>query len=47
MAAELSSARETISRLLKDFERQGALELGRGQIRLLDEPLLRKLQNRA
>lgn len=47
IAAELGSARETISRLLKDFERQGALELGRGQIRLLDEPLLRKLQNRA
>jgi CRP/FNR family transcriptional regulator len=46
IAAELGSARETVSRLLKDFERRGALELGRGQIRLLDEPLLRELQNR-
>lgn len=45
IAAELGSARETISRLLKELERQGALELGRGQIRLLDLALLQRLQN--
>lgn len=46
IAAELGSAREVISRLLKDFERQGAVELGRGKIRLLDDALLRDLQER-
>ena len=47
IAGELSCARESVSRVLKDFERQGALELGRGQIRLLDERLLREMQTRA
>jgi CRP/FNR family transcriptional regulator len=46
IAAELSCARETISRLLKDFERQGALVLRRGYIELLDKQLLQRLQNR-
>lgn len=43
IAAHLGSAREVISRLLKDLERLGAIELGRGQIRLCDEDLLRRL----
>lgn len=46
IAAELSCARETISRLLKDFERQGALVLSRGHIELLNKQLLLRLQNR-
>lgn len=46
IAAELGSAREAISRLLKDFERQGAVELGRARIRLHDDALLRDLQKR-
>jgi len=40
IAAELGSAREVISRLLKDLERRGAIELGRGHIALLDEAKL-------
>lgn len=43
IAAHLGSAREVISRLLKELERVGAVELGRGQIRLCDEDLLRRL----
>lgn len=43
IAAHLGSAREVISRLLKELERLGAVELGRGQIRLCDEDLLRRL----
>jgi len=38
IAIELGSAREVISRLLKDFERRGLLQQGRGKI-LLDEKL--------
>lgn len=34
IAAELGSAREPISRLLKDFEHQGAILLSRGRITL-------------
>lgn len=36
IAAELGSAREPISRLLKDFENQGAIILSRGRITLND-----------
>ena len=36
IAAELGSAREVVSRLLKEFERRGAIELGRGRITLVD-----------
>lgn len=46
IAAELGSAREVISRLLKDFERQGALRLGRGKLELQDESRLRSLLNK-
>jgi len=34
LATELGTAREVVSRLLKDFERKGWVELGRGQIAL-------------
>jgi len=42
IAIELGSAREVISRLLKEFERVGAVELARGRIRLLSETRLRR-----
>ncbi|MCA9732955.1 MAG: Crp/Fnr family transcriptional regulator [Deferribacteres bacterium] len=40
IAMQIGSAREVISRLLKEFERLGALELRRGQIILKDLTLL-------
>ncbi|MDP2961127.1 MAG: Crp/Fnr family transcriptional regulator [Sulfurimicrobium sp.] len=41
LADELGSVREIISRLLKSFQDQGMLELGREQIRVLDTKALR------
>ncbi|MCB9358231.1 MAG: Crp/Fnr family transcriptional regulator [Calditrichaeota bacterium] len=41
IADELGTAREVVSRLLKEFERSGAVELGRGRVRMVNEPLLR------
>lgn len=38
IAADLGTAREVISRLLKDFERKGMLSLSRNCIRLIDMP---------
>ncbi len=35
LAAELGTAREVVSRQLKDFERQGLLQLSRGRIHIL------------
>ncbi len=43
IAAELGAAREPISRLLKDFENQGAILLGRGRITLNDAAGMRAL----
>jgi len=40
IAAELGTAREVISRLLKELERRGAIELGRGHIVLRDKAKL-------
>ncbi len=42
LAADLGSAREVVSRLLKDFEHDGLVELARGRIRLLDPGGLRR-----
>ena len=39
IAAELGTSREVISRLLKDLEQQGIVQLGRGWIRLLKAPM--------
>lgn len=36
MAAELGTAREVVSRLLKELERCGALRLGRGHVTIVD-----------
>jgi CRP/FNR family transcriptional regulator len=36
IASDLGTSREVVSRILKDFERQGKLQLTRSEIRLLD-----------
>lgn len=41
VAADLSSTREVVSRLLKDFEKKGWVELSRGKITLLNREALR------
>ena len=40
LAAELGTAREVVSRLLKEFERSGALHLERGHITIVDPTIL-------
>lgn len=40
IANEIGSAREVISRNLKDLEREGLITLGRGEIRILDRAAL-------
>jgi CRP/FNR family transcriptional regulator len=42
IAAELGTAREVVSRHLKDFERRGAVALGRGAIVVLRRDLLER-----
>jgi CRP/FNR family transcriptional regulator len=42
IAAELGTAREVVSRLLKDLVRTGAIEVGRGRLELRDETALRQ-----
>jgi len=37
IASDLGTSREVVSRLLKDFERQGRVLLGRNEIRLLED----------
>ena len=43
LARELATAREVVSRLLKELERCGAVAIGRGYIELKDERVLRRL----
>lgn len=43
IAAELGTAREVVSRLLKELERHGIVELSRGSISLLDRTRLEQL----
>ena len=40
LATELGTAREVVSRLLKEFERSGALHLGRGHVTIVDRSML-------
>ncbi len=40
IAAELGTAREVVSRLLQDIARKGAIQTGRGEIRILNRSLL-------
>lgn len=42
LAHELGSAREAVSRILKEFERRGWVGLGRGRLTVLDPPALRR-----
>jgi cAMP-binding proteins - catabolite gene activator and regulatory subunit of cAMP-dependent protein kinases len=42
IAAELGTAREVVSRLLKELARTGAIEIGRGRLELRDESVLRE-----
>lgn len=46
VAAELGTAREVVSRQLKEFERRGWIALQRGRIRLLDSAALSALLER-
>jgi len=43
IAAELGTAREVVSRQLKEFERQGLLRLARGQIEIRQAGVLRRI----
>jgi CRP/FNR family transcriptional regulator len=43
IAAEIGTAREVVSRLLKEFERQGIVTLSRSQVTLRDAEALRRL----
>ena len=45
IASELGSAREVISRLLRDMERRGGVSLGRGHIQINNINLLKNIQN--
>lgn len=45
IASELGSAREVISRLLRDIERRGGVSLGRGHIQINDINLLKNIHN--
>jgi CRP/FNR family transcriptional regulator len=42
LARELGTAREVVSRMLKEFERRGMVQLGRGRITLHDRAALRR-----
>jgi len=43
LARELGTAREVVSRLLKELERRGAIAVGRGHIELLNERILQRM----
>ena len=47
IAADLGTAREVVSRLLKEFERLGAISLSRGKILLRNESILNDLATRS
>lgn len=47
LADELGTAREVVSRQLKNLENMGLLNLGRGRIELMDKGALEKLSQRA
>ena len=47
IAADLGTAREVVSRLLKEFERLGAISLARGKIILRSESVLQDLATRS
>ncbi len=46
IALEIGSAREVVSRNLKNFERQGLLKLQRGRLTVLDHPALEEIMQK-
>ena len=46
LAVELGTAREVVSRLIKDFERKGMVALGRNKITVLDIKSIQNITNR-
>jgi len=46
LAVELGTAREVVSRLIKDFERKGLVSLGRNKVTILQIDLIRDVANR-
>jgi len=46
LAVELGTAREVVSRLIKDFERKGLVSLGRNKVTILQVNLIREVANR-
>jgi len=46
LAVELGTAREVVSRLLKDFERKGLVRLARNKITILQSESIRNIANR-
>ena len=44
IADELGTAREVVSRRLKEFEKKGIIANGRGRVELLDTSLLTRMQ---
>ena len=47
LARELGTVREVVSRVLKEFERQGAIAIARGRVELNDDSILRSLASGA
>lgn len=45
IALEVGTRREVVSRILKEFEQAGVVSLGRGVVRLIDRPALRRQAN--
>jgi len=43
IAAELGTAREVVSRLLREFARRGAIDMSRGHVELRDPDILRQI----
>jgi CRP/FNR family transcriptional regulator len=43
LAAEFGTAREVVSRMLKEFERKGWVKLGRGRIQIIDREALQRV----
>jgi len=46
LAVELGTAREVVSRLIKDFERKGLVKLGRNKVTILQVDRMRDVANR-
>ena len=46
LAVELGTAREVVSRLIKDFERKGLVKLGRNKVTVLQRGLIQQLVER-